>query len=484
MLGGSGAINQMVYFRGNRQDYDQWEQLGNEGWNWDEVLPYFIKSENNKAAEVVNAYGGRYHGVGGYQSVDFMLESLPYDSLIMEAYKEAGYKQLIDFNAGEHIGYGLMQYVLEGATRASSAKSYLNPVKDRKNLHVIKNAFVTSLSFSSSNTVRGVNLIVQGKYQMQALAKKEVILSAGVFNSPHILMLSGIGRKEQLNKLNIPVKVDLNVGSNLQDHVFVPIFFGLNRSVSGFEDLSRSAIYRLFEYTFDNKSQLIEFTKLRNVLGLENTENSTGEFPDVQYYNIHFSKGNFTALKVFNIHSYEPYLANSMRKYIAEQDVAGVYISELNPKSRGTLKIVSTNPNDHLTVDTGFFSEPDDITPFIKGIRKQQILFNTPTFKNYQAIIIKLDIPDCDKFTFDSDQYWECYVKHTSSSTYHPTSTAKMGPKSDSDAVVDSQLRVHGVKGLRVIDASIFPVIPSGNTHAPTMMVAEKGSDMIKQFYI
>ncbi|XP_055613219.1 glucose dehydrogenase [FAD, quinone]-like [Uranotaenia lowii] len=484
MLGGSSSMNQMFYVRGNSRDYDQWEQLGNEGWSWDDVLPYFIKSENNKAPEVVNAYGGKYHGEEGYQSVDFMPESLPYDSILIEAYQEAGFKRLIDFNAVEHIGYGWMQYTIEGATRASSAKSFLNPVKHRENLHVIKNAFVTSLHYDSNNTVRGVNMIVQQKFEMLVLAKKEVILSAGAINTPHILMLSGIGRSEQLDKLNIPLKKELNVGNNLQDHVYIPLFFGLDRSISNDEDLSSRTLINLFDYTFFNRSQLIVMDKIRNVMGFANTKSKVEKFPDVQYFSLFFAKGDLTALQFFEIHKYESYITESMRNYVEKQDVAGVLIAGLTPKSRGSLKIVSTNPYDHLALETGFFSASEDIVPIIKGIRDQQRLFNTPTFKRYQANIIKLDIPDCDLITFDTDQYWECYVRHMSTTTYHPSGTAKMSPRSDPDAVVDSQLRVQGIRGLRVIDASIFPLIPSGNTHAPTMMVAEKGSDMIKQFYI
>ncbi|XP_055613215.1 glucose dehydrogenase [FAD, quinone]-like [Uranotaenia lowii] len=483
MLGGSSGMNQMIYARGNRRDYDRWEQLGNEGWSWDEVLPYFIKSEDNKAPEVVNAYGGGYHGVGGYQSVDVMPESLPYDSILMEAYAEAGYKRLIDFNAVEHIGYGWMQYTIDGATRASSAKSFLNPIKNRGNLHVIKNAFVTSLHFDSSNAVRGVNMILQGKYKMQAFSKKEVILSAGAFNTPQILMLSGIGRGEQLQKLGIPVKTELNVGSNLQDHIFVPLFFGLDPIPDSNEQLGRTLL-NLFDYTFHNRSGVVVFDKIRNVMAFENTKSKSEEFPDVQYFTTYYPKGDLTSLKFFENHNYEPYIANSMKSYLEKQDIAGMYIAGLTPKSRGTLKIVSTNPFDHLSIDTGYFTDSEDITPFVKALRNIQALFKTPTFKQYQAEVIKLDIPGCDHFVFDSDHYWDCYVKHMSTSTYHPTGTAKMGPKSDSDAVVDSELQVYGINRLRVIDASIFPIIPSGNTNAPTMMVAEKGSDIIKIAYL
>ncbi|XP_055613218.1 glucose dehydrogenase [FAD, quinone]-like [Uranotaenia lowii] len=469
MLGGSSAINHMIYIRGNP---------------WEEVLPYFIKSENNRSPKVANAYGGRYHGVGGYQSVDFMPESLPYDSILMKAYKESGYSQLVDFNAVEHIGYGRAQFIIEGATRASSAKSFLKPVKNRKNLHIIKNAFVTSLLFDSDNTVRGVNLKIQGKHVMQAITRKEVVLSAGAFNTPHILMLSGIGTRKQLDVLNIPLKAELSVGKNFQDHVFVPLFYGLNQPISNYYKLLIRTIFKAVRYIFNDRDQLIVLDRLRNVLAFENTKNHSAEFPDVQYYSAYFPKGDFTAFKFFKIHNYEPYITDSFRKHLAKQDIAGVFISALIPKSRGMIKIVSTNPSDHLWLDTGFFSEPEDLTTFIRAIRNQQLLFNSPIFKKYKADIIKLDIPGCAKHTFDSDQYWHCYVRHMSTSTYHPSGTAKVGPKTDPDAVVDSQLRVHGIKGLRVIDASIFPIIPSGNTHAPTMMVAEKGSDMIKQFYL
>ncbi|XP_039446510.1 glucose dehydrogenase [FAD, quinone]-like isoform X4 [Culex pipiens pallens] len=483
MLGGSSGMNGMQWVRGNRRDFDEWERLGNLGWGWDSVLKYFKKSEDNKVPEIVEAYGGKYHGQGGYQSIDFFPTSDPYDSVLLKATKEVGFKQLLDFNAEEHIGYGICQHSIEGVTRASSSKAFLNPIKNRKNLHIIKKAFVVSLHYDTENIVKGVNMIIDDQYSLRAIARKEVILSAGTINTPQLLMLSGIGKREVVTPHNIPVRMELAVGENLQDHVLLPIFFGLKTLTPNTRESLRDTLIRLFEFTLLDRSHPVFATGLSHILGFANTKSDLELYPNLQFENLFIGKGGIDALDFFEIAGYERNVIESLKTHVNLQDVAVVWVSGINPSSRGSVRIKSANPYHHPKIVTGYFNVYDDVEVIREGIRIQQKIFSTKTFQSHNAIPLKIEIAECDSLTYDSDLYWDCYIRHMSTSFYHPVGTAKMGPVSDPNAVVDSNLKVYGVKGLRVVDASIMPKITSGNTNAPTIMIAEKASDLIKMEY-
>ncbi|XP_038122043.1 glucose dehydrogenase [FAD, quinone]-like [Culex quinquefasciatus] len=483
MLGGSGAINGMQWIRGNRKDFDEWEQLGNTGWGWESVLKYFKKSEDNKVPEIAEAYAGKYHGQGGYLSIDYFPTSNPYDSVLLEAANEVGFKQLLDFNAEEHIGYGVCQHNIEGVTRASTAKAFLNPIKHRDNLHIIKNAFVVSLHYGSDNVVKGVNMIIDDESFQTAIATKEVILSAGTINTPQLLMLSGIGKREVLTNLNITVRMELSVGENLQDHVFLPVFFGIEAQLLNIVESRRNTLLNLFEFTLLNRSQPVVPTVFTPILGFANTKSDTSPFPDVQFETMFIARGDFKALGFFEGIGYAGNIIRSLRNHIERQDVAVAWVVGIDPKSKGSLRLKSSNPYDHPSIVTGYFSVASDIVVIREGIRIQQELFKTQSFQKYRAKPLKMSISACDSLLYDSDLYWECYIRHLSTTLYHPVGTAKMGSPTDPEAVVDSQLRVYGIDGLRVVDASIMPSVTSGNTNAPTVMIAEKASDLIKQTY-
>ncbi|XP_058447541.1 glucose dehydrogenase [FAD, quinone]-like isoform X5 [Malaya genurostris] len=483
MLGGSSAVNGMQYIRGNRKNYDDWEELGNPGWSWSNVLKYFKKSENNQVPEIVNGYGGEYHGVGGYLTVDYFAVTTPYHDILLRATKEAGFKQLLDFNAEDHIGFSMAQYTIEGGTRDSTAKAFLNPIKDRLNLHIIKNAFVVSLIFDEKNTVKGVSFMVD-QNEMKAMASKEVILSAGSINTPQLLMLSGIGKREILEPLNIPLRAELNVGGNLQDHVIVPIFFKLGNPIFDLIAIQRETLINLFEFTMLNRSQPVIIDRFISIMGFANTKSSTAPFPDVQFFNIFFPRGDTSSIKFFQDAGYMQNVSSSITENILHNDVVAVFVACIQPRSRGKIRIKSANPYQHPSIETGYLTDRDDLDVVRRGIRIQQKLFETDTFKNFQEEPLILNIDKCNLLEYDSDDYWECYIRHMSTTVYHPVGTAKMGPESDPDAVVDPELRVYGVDGLRVVDASIMPIITSGNTNAPTIMIAEKASEMIKNAHL
>ncbi|XP_055613213.1 glucose dehydrogenase [FAD, quinone]-like isoform X4 [Uranotaenia lowii] len=473
MLGGTSSMSGMLYVRGTQEDYDEWERLGNTGWGWNEVTKYFMKSENNKSPKMLN----RFHGVGGYLPVDYP-EGSPYNEVLLRAAREAGHKILADINEGEQEGYAAVQYYIDGTRLGNAARSFLRPIRHRENLHLIKNALVTSVHYGPGNEVRGVEVTIQGKSTIRAFAKKEVILSAGVINTPQILMLSGVGKSEMLKPLDIPLKVNLNVGDNLQDHIMVPIFFGLGRPLSEPDSTGVSALLESFT---NNRNQPSGIDRVTNVLGFVNTKPIFQSKPDIELHNLFIPRNMSESLIFYESIGYKPHIMKIIENLVRKQDIAVVLVTGLDPKSRGRVSIVSADPNEQPKIDAGYFIVEDDLKDLIQGIRSQQKLLETASFKSYEIEMININLPECADWKYDTGDYWECYVRQLSTTAFHPVGTAKMGPPSDPEAVVDAKLRVHGLKGLRVIDSSVMPKIVSGNTYAPVVMIAEKGADLIKQ---
>ncbi|XP_055644521.1 glucose dehydrogenase [FAD, quinone]-like [Toxorhynchites rutilus septentrionalis] len=481
-LGGSGTINGMKYMRGNKGDYDRWEQLGNPGWGWDNVLEYFKRSENNQAVRLVQSENGKWHSRGGYLSVDYYDMSDPTNRLLMKAAKQMGFKRLSDSNAAQYVGYGRSQFTIVNATRCSPAKAFLSSIKDRKNLHVIKHAFATSISFAADDkTARGINFILRNQYSMRALASKEVIISAGAVNTPKLLMLSGIGRKHDIVPLRIPLRADLNVGGNLQDHVAVPLFFKFNKSFQRFIHLNLEKVLNLFEFIFKNPNQPLTNHDVSSVIIYMNTLNATSPYPDVQVEHYQFIKGGDSSIVVTEAFGYDQDIVRSIHQAELEANVVMVRINVLNPKSRGRITLRSNDPYADPGIEAGYFSVYDDLRTLVRAVRIEQQMLNTESFRQNEAELHRLSIPACKFIEYDTDEYWECYIRHLSITLYHPAGTAKMGLDDDPTAVVDSRLRVRQVNRLRVIDASIMPYIVSGNLNAPTIMIGEKGSDLVRE---
>ncbi|XP_035775496.1 glucose dehydrogenase [FAD, quinone]-like [Anopheles albimanus] len=489
-LGGSGAINAMAYIRGNRRDYDRWQSvLGSDGtqWSWSKVLEHFRKSENMSDPELLVGDGTLYHGTGGYLNVEYIDNSDPLYGIIERASSELGYPWLDDFNRDRHIGYGRAHFTVIGATRCSPAKAFLTPVKDRSNLHVIKNALTTGITIDErSNVARGVRFVVGPHEQpLTVRARKEVILSAGAINTPQLLMLSGIGPKDELQSFGIRVRADLPVGGNLYDHVAIPVFYkfnGLNGTTS-IEDEMFAQLDSLYEFTMRNRSQGVRFMHDLGVMAFYNTINATDPYPDVQVMNLGVPRGGgYGELLASNFEFSQP-IADSIRKANREAILLYSHIILLQPKSRGRVRLASVDPRVHPLIDANYLAQEEDLRTLVRAVRIEQRLLETNAFRMAGAELLQLNIPGCAHFKYGSDAYWECYVRYMTVTTYHPVGTAKMGHGTDPDAVVDARLRVNGVQGLRVIDASIMPEIVSGNTNAPTMMIAEMGADFIKQEY-
>ncbi|XP_039446508.1 glucose dehydrogenase [FAD, quinone]-like isoform X2 [Culex pipiens pallens] len=481
-LGGSGAINAMLYVRGNRRDYDRWEELGNKGWNYESVLEYFKRSEDNLNPDVANSVEGKYHGKGGYLKVQHFSTKTPWIDIIIRGAEQLGYPHLKDINGEKNIGFGRAQGTIINGTRCSPAKAFLVPVKDRQNLHVIKHARVINAERDTDGKFRWVNFFIDDEHLKAAKAKKEIVISAGAINTPQILMLSGIGPKKLLESIGLDVVADLPVGENLQDHPIVPVLIKLNKSSAKPYNLQQELVKSLNEYLLHRTGPLAAHG-VTSLTAFINTVNETDLYPDVQFHFFEFPKESKRSDLFTSKVGYDEEVSKSFLDASEEADVLMILITLLNPKSKGSITINSQDidPYKPPVINAAFLDDDEDVNTVVRAVRVLQKLINTKELKDNEAELHQMSITGCAELQYDSVEYWECYARHLTLTLYHPVGTAKMGPKEDPSAVVDSRLKVHKVSGLRVADGSIMPNIVSGNTNAPIIMIGEKISDMIKQ---
>ncbi|KAK7070816.1 hypothetical protein SK128_003588 [Halocaridina rubra] len=476
-VGGSSTLNLMIYVRGNRRDFDHWEALGNPGWSYDTVLKYFKKAEDYRGTR--NRATASYHGKGGPLVVDDKRWSAPLLRGFLNAGQELGYN-IIDANGPEQIGFSVADMNIIDGIRASSAISYIKPAAGRPNLDVAFNAHVSQIIFNKEKRAIGVQFEQRGKLHT-VYVKREVILSAGSVNSPQILMLSGVGPSHHLREHQIPVVVDLpGVGQNFHDH---PILFTLswltNQRVSTSIPtvMSASAIK---EFAHNKQGPLAcPFAIEGNAWSL--SEEGDPHWPQLQYV---FLSSNMAMNYGFVLSDIIGYKPEFFKKYFGSVRARyGFVIAPIltRPKSKGSITLTSRDPKTSPRIDPNYLSHPDDIKTFIRGIRFALKIGNTTALReDFGARFHDKVLPGCEGKLYDSDDYWECYVRHVSSTVYHPAGSCKMAPSSDTMGVVDHKLRVRGTEGLRVVDASIMPLVTSGNTNAPVIMIGERAADIIK----
>ncbi|XKL64782.1 hypothetical protein PGB90_004868 [Kerria lacca] len=477
VLGGSSVLNAMIYVRGNKFDYDSWAQQGNIGWSYADVLPYFKKSEDNRNPYLVRT---PYHSQGGYLTVQESPWRTPLAVAFVKAGMEMGYKNR-DINGETQTGFMLAQGTLRRGNRCSTAKAFLRPIRLRQNLHIALHSHVMKVIFEKSQSVTraiGIQFQKNGKKSM-VKARKEVILSAGAIGSPQLLMVSGIGPKDHLTELGIKIVKDLKVGHNLQDHVGLGgLTFIIDEPIT-FTKKRFQTVPVALEYVLNERGPL---TSLGGVEGLAfiNTKYAPdhGLWPDIQF---HFapSSVNSDGDQIRKITGIRDSLYNTMYKPLTKAETWTILPLLLRPRSTGWIRLKSKNPFVYPIIEPNYFAHKQDVAVLIEGIRIAFNVSNTSPFRSFNSRPLLTPMPGCRKHELFSDDYWECAMRHFTFTIYHPAGTCKMGV--DSESVVDPRLRVHGVKGLRVIDASIMPTIVSGNPNAPVIMIGEKGADMIKE---
>ncbi len=445
-LGGSSAINAMVYIRGHQSDYDHWEALGNEGWGYNQMLPYFKKSETNERG------ADQYHGDKGPLYVSNTHNTYPLNACFLSASQQAGYPISEDFNGAQFEGAGYFQFTIQDGERCGVSRAFLKPAMTRPSLVVECEAFVNRIIFDNK-VAQGVEYVQNGQTHY-AKANDEVILCGGAFNSPQTLMLSGIGAKEELEQHGIDVVANLpGVGKNLQEHVDACVLVE-SRKKDGFT-ISPSGLLKTLpdtlKYLTSKKGNLANSLTQAGAFLKSSPE---VEVPDIQ---MHFVPLLFDDcgrdLGLLSRHGYS------------------LHVCVLRPKSRGKLSLKSANPREPIKIDFNFFSHPEDATVMLNGIRVARKILATEAFDEHRGEEIH---PGKD---VESDEALLQKCKDKLGLVYHPVGTCKMG--NDPMAVVDSELRVHGVEKLRVIDASVMPTLVSGNTNAPVIVIAEKAADMI-----
>lgn len=448
-LGGSSSINGHVYMRGTRHDYDAWRDLGNPGWGWEDVLPYFKSTEGHHAGE------SPLHGAAGELGVSPVSDPHPASEAFIEAARANGIPRTDDFNGASQEGVGYLELMIRDGVRSSTATGFLRPAMGRPNLTVQTDALVERVLLEGRRAV-GVRFRAGGR--LREVRGGEVILCGGAINSPQLLMLSGIGPAEHLRSLGIEVAHALpGVGQNLHDHVYVHCLarvapqYSLNHVISSHLRM----IPDVLRYVFLRKGLL---TSAAAQVGLFMRTRDDLVTPDLQ-----LQMRPFSMISRNGMYSAEP----------APAITASCAI--LQPRSRGALSLKSADPHEAPRMLANYLTDPRDLPTLLAGIRLIRRIFATEPFASF---FTGEDMPG--EAVQSDDQLIE-YLRNNAQSMYHPVGTCRMGPAQDPLSVVDARLRVHGVKGLRVVDCSIMPVVPSGNTNAPAVMVAAKAADMIRQ---
>jgi len=446
VLGGSSSVNAMIYTRGHPRDYDGWAAQGNPGWAWSDVLPFFKRAEHNERG------ADAFHGSGGPLNVMDLRSPNRHSPDFVQAGVQAGYAHNPDFNGAEQEGVGLYQVTHKNGERYSAAKAYLTPNRARPNLHVLTGAHATRILLEGQRAV-GVEFVQDGQ-KRELRAKREVLLSAGALLSPQLLMLSGIGPADQLREHGITLRHELpGVGRNLQDHVDVVLVYDAPRLTDLFGLSFKGALNMvrgIFEWRRQRSGMLT--TNFAEAGGFIRSQ--AGEpIPDLQ---LHFVVGK---------------LVNHGRTTTTGHGYS-CHVCLLRPKSRGSVRLASADPLAAPLIDPNFLAERDDMDRLIRGFKLMRSILSQPALARFGA----RELPASAQA--HSDAQIEAFIRDHADTIYHPVGSCRMGPGPMD--VVDAQLRVHGLQGLRVVDASVMPSLVGGNTNAPVIMMAEKAAALIR----
>lgn len=443
VLGGSSSINAMIYARGHRADYDRWAALGNDGWSHADVLPYFLRAEDNEV------FDAPWHGRGGPLSVSRLRTGNPVAEAFVQAAGQCGHRRNPDFNGEEQEGAGHYQVTQRDGLRCSAAKAYLDPARSRPNLRIETGTTASRILFDGRRAT-GVEYLSAGSARV-ARARREIILSAGAFGSPQLLMLSGVGPTAELTRHGIAVVHDLpGVGENLHDHL--DFTFGWTSDSDDLIGLSPRGLARLVR----------EIRRFRR----DHTGMLTSNFAESGAF---LKSSPDEPIPDLQLHFVVAIVENHARTMNFSLGFS-CHVCVLRPRSRGSVRLASPNPRAAPRIDPAFLSEPDDLERLVRGYRLTRPILEAPALAPYRKRELWTN-------EVRSDDDIRAIIRRRADTIYHPVGTCRMGI--DDLAVVDPQLRVRGLQGLRVVDASVMPEIVGGNTNAPTIMIGEKASDLL-----
>lgn len=445
-VGGSSAINCMAYIRGNKEDYNDWARWGNAGWSYEDMLPYFKKSENNQQ------FHNEFHGSDGLLNIAHNQYVTPLAEAFINANIQCGIPANIDFNGATQEGAGQFQFTIKNAKRASTAAAFLKPILNRPNLTVITNAYTTQLLFKN-DTIIGVEFSKGSSGNTEKVyANKEVIVSAGSFQTPQILMLSGIGEPDYLKSFGIDSKIALyGVGQNLSDHLFTNMNVLCTKKNISYNTILN--FKNLMKYFFQKQGPLTS-SPLEACSFVHTREDL--DRPDAQFH--------FSPAWAYNLHDFDGR---------PRSEGFTILPTLLNPKSSGFVGLHSKNPYDAPLINPQYFSNPDDLATMLRAVKKAKEVILSEAFDEFR-VGNQLNFPK----DADNDEALIEHIKNACESVYHPCGTCKMGV--DELAVVSPKdLKIRGLNGIRIVDASIIPTVISGNTNAPVIAIAEKAADLI-----